>query len=273
MDNNQQALRKTIFSLKRKNCRLAFENRELDEKLKKIEMHPVKKFFFNELENLGEIPCGISFISLTSSAIFKLLSCTKGLVTLANKGYSNSDELLAEIEKFYASVSSIVDISFDAFLISFISFGAISVSSNIINDQTVGKIKMQKYVNEINQDRNKAIILMMEDLKNSPSDPSLNFIHTFFNQVDLSVNTKEFNLELLRLLSIYRDRVLELQNGECSQKEVELSFLNFTNFLRDSQFKNEAALSFVQDPYIMKLIQYSEEIEKEENRSRSEKSR
>lgn len=101
---------------------------------------------------------------------------------------------------------------------------------------------------------------MLEDIKNGRKDPTLNFPREFLSNVDLTENSKKFNIEILYSLAKYRDGMLKQMDGVIDDEELSYCYDNFISLIDEGK---GASKSFSNDPYVKGLISnyYDEELE------------
>lgn len=109
------------------------------------------------------------------------------------------------------------------------------------------------------------VIKLIEDLKKDKNGDVLGFVKDFLTNVDLTENSREFNIALLANLAEYRTCSLREQNDDATKEEIEDKFMNFIDTLASATKKSGASESFLKNEYIEKLIKtyHDNEDEKE----------
>lgn len=147
--------------------------------------------------------------------------------------------------------------------ITFLSLPAlgtlIGYSCKIIREKN--NIKYASLLNEM-CDKDE-IITLIEDLKKDKNGDVLGFVKDFLTNVDLTENSREFNIALLSNLAEYRACHLKKQNDEVTKEEAEDSFMNFIDTLASANKKNGASENFTKNEYVEKLIKTYRDNEEE----------
>lgn len=109
------------------------------------------------------------------------------------------------------------------------------------------------------------VIKLIEDLKKDKKDDELVFVKDFLTNVDLTKNSREFNIVLLSNLAEYRACFLKERNNDATKEETEDKFMNFIDALASATIKSGASESFIKNEYVEKLVKtyHDNEDEKE----------
>lgn len=98
------------------------------------------------------------------------------------------------------------------------------------------------------------VIQIIKDIEIDRDDISLSFIKDFFSNVDVSENSKDFNLLLLGLMADFRVANLKYQNSESKKETVEDAFSKIVETLATTTRKDGASESFIRSDYVNKLV-------------------
>lgn len=97
------------------------------------------------------------------------------------------------------------------------------------------------------------MIEFITDLKMDKDDVSLNFIKEFLSNVDITKNSKEYNLDLLYYLLDYRKAAASEKSKKVTRESTK-KFVEFVEFLADTTTRDGADSSFVHNLYINNLV-------------------
>lgn len=112
-----------------------------------------------------------------------------------------------------------------------------------------------KYASSLNKMYDKdEIIKLIYDLKKDKTSDVLGFVKDFLTNVDLTENSRDFNIVILSNLAEYRTCSLREQNNDATKEETEDKFMSFIDTLASSTKKSGASESFLKNEYVKALI-------------------
>ena len=98
------------------------------------------------------------------------------------------------------------------------------------------------------------IIKLIDDLKKDKTGDVLGFVKDFLTNVDLTENSRDFNIVILSNLAEYRTCSLREQNNDATKEETEDKFMIFIDTLASATKKSGASESFLKNEYVKALI-------------------
>lgn len=112
-----------------------------------------------------------------------------------------------------------------------------------------------KYASSLNKMCDKdEIIKLIDDLKKNKTGDVLGFVKDFLTNVDLTENSRDFNIVILSNLAEYRTCSLREQNNDATKEETEDKFMSFIDTLASATKKSGASESFLKNEYVKALI-------------------
>ncbi len=114
-------------------------------------------------------------------------------------------------------------------------------------------------------DENEKIQILIKDYLEGKEDPSLEFFKAFVRRVDLQDNSDEFNLELLRWFTRYREKLIsynERPRDREREQKLNHTFESLLNFLEEGLKSKMTSRNFKNNRFVKLLVQNPETREK-----------
>ena len=165
-----------------------------------------------------------------------------GLVVLLPTAFPDPDLTRAELEvvdQIQNAGGSILEFSGKAFGAA-IKLSAIpAVVAAISIPKKVARILADKFDEKTHATLvdSQLIVDLIDKVNEDSDDPSIEFAKKFLYRVDISGNSKDFNMELLSHLAYHRYCFQKEEKGENKNGELNEAFENFIYFLEESQHK------------------------------------
>ena len=116
------------------------------------------------------------------------------------------------------------------------------------------------------------LIYLIDDIRDDVDDPSIELPKKFLYRVDITGNSKKFNMALLSHLAYYRECFKKEQDGTAKEGELNDAFMDFIRFLEESQHRVfGVSRKFKDSKMVNELInEFFEEKEEEQDYSYGE---
>lgn len=211
--------------------------------------------------------CLPSLCNISLATIGTICGSAALITLLLNVGYKGTIQemqIMSEIESFAVKMGTFAKDKFtDAakFTLLPITFSLATLPSGLVRKQKKAALEKEhdRRIQNYNQNISKAIskdetITLIEDIEQNRKDSSLVFIKDFLRNVDLRANKEEYNIELLSKMADYRATYLKYERKEANKDELDFSFMEIINILKNASVCNGASVFFKKDPYVASLL-------------------